>query len=239
MNRLFVVILAGGRGTRMKSKLPKILHRLKDKPMIQYVIEACARLENLEKIFVIMPSLQYELSHLSSNIQIIVQKDPLGTGHALQCLFHSQVDFFHSDDRFLVMNADMPFIQSFLLQDFLNDSQRYPAALIGAKLEDPKGYGRLFFDTDFMLEKIVEEKDCSEKSIPFCNMGVYFFTFSFLQSNLFQITKTNASNEFYLTQIFEFSPLEAHIFFASPQHIQYLKGVNTQEELRALEKLMS
>jgi bifunctional UDP-N-acetylglucosamine pyrophosphorylase/glucosamine-1-phosphate N-acetyltransferase len=240
-HRIFAVILAGGRGTRMNSPFPKFLHCIKNKSMIEYVIDACLNIIEIEKIYIIVPSLNFDfLQKLSHKIEFIVQEEPLGTGHAIQILIEKKYHFFDTSDQFLILNADMPNIQTFLLEKFLHHCQtiKCESGLIGAYLENPKGYGRLIIDKETSkLQNIEEDKDCKDRSINLCNIGIYFFTFSVLEKNINYLTNVNKAHEYYLTQLFDFMK-DTFVSIITPQEIKYILGVNTQEELQYLSSLL-
>lgn len=238
MPALYFVVMAGGLGTRMKSSVPKFLHLIHNKPMIHYVLDACLRIQHTNTIFLILPSQKYNyLSDYSTKISIIIQNNPLGTGHAVQTLFQQGL-YFEPQDKFIIINADMPLIQSSILESFLQQSEPYSAALVGAKLPNPAGYGRLLFKDSFFLDKIEEDKDCTDKQNDYCNMGLYLFTYHVLNSYIFQLTNNNKSSEFYLTQIFQFIPSPIFVYMLKPEHAKYFLGVNTQEQLLQLSSLL-
>lgn len=241
-SKLYVCIMAGGQGKRMKSLIPKFLHKIQDQEMIVYIIKACLDLSKLEKIYIILGSLVMEqcmyLHELFPNrLEFIEQKVPLGTGNALQCLYNSKNKLFLDNDTVLVLNADMPFIQSFILKALLEQTKGR-SGIIGAFLNNPKGYGRIIMKNKFELDCIKEDKDCKDASNNFCNMGVYSFCMDNLKNYLHQLDDNNASKEFYLTQIFDFIP-ETIVYAVSDKDIKYLKGVNNPEELQEISVEMS
>lgn len=239
---LSVAIMAGGQGKRMRSNIPKFLHKIHNKEMIVYILEACLRLQNIHKIYIILnpviiPQCNFLLELFPNKLEFITQDIPKGTGHAVQCLYQ-QVDIqkFPESSRLLILNADMPNVQTSILQDLISFST---TSIMGARLDNPKGYGRLIIDgNDNKLARIEEDKDCKDPSNNLCNMGLYCFCVIDLQQFLFQLDDNNASNEFYLTQIFDFIP-DTFVSIVQKDDIKYLKGVNTPEELQEISVLMN
>lgn len=240
MSILNVAIMAGGQGKRMKSNLPKFLHKIHNKEMIVYILEACCRLQNIKKIYIILNPIiitqcKFLLELFPNKVEFIAQDIPKGTGHAIQCLYE-QVDMqnFQENSRLLILNADMPNVQTSILQDLLSYST---TSIMGAKLVNPQGYGRLIIDGDNKLARIEEDKDCKDPSNNLCNMGLYCFCIKDLQQYLFQLDDNNASNEFYLTQIFDYIP-DTFVSIVRRDDVNFLKGVNTPEELAEISNLM-
>jgi bifunctional N-acetylglucosamine-1-phosphate-uridyltransferase/glucosamine-1-phosphate-acetyltransferase GlmU-like protein len=235
--KLSIAIMAGGQGKRMKSSLPKFLHRVNDKEMIVYSIEACFALPNVDKIYIIVnPSVvdqcAYLLDLFPECLEFILQETPQGTGHAIQCLYQQK----KLQDTLLVLNADMPLIQTFILEALLEQTVG-KSGIIGAELDNPKGYGRLLLKTGSLeLDHIEEDKDCKDPTNQLCNMGVYSFLVTDLDKYLPCLDNNNASNEYYLTQIFEFIP-ETIVYRVPQKDYIYLKGVNTPEELKEISLL--
>ena len=225
-----IAIMAGGLGTRMKSSTPKFLHKINNKHMIVYSIEACLGLPNVEIIYIILsPSVleqcQFLHAMFPNRLEFVFQECPRGTGHAIQCL---PLKTLLPTETLLVLNADMPNIQTDILKSFLEYSNE-KCAIIGAKLENPKGYGRLIL-TDQILERIEEDKDTMDKENKLCNMGIYCFLIGDLHKHLYKLDTDNKSNEYYLTQIFQFIK-ETMVYQIPQEQIKYLKGVNTPDEL--------
>jgi bifunctional UDP-N-acetylglucosamine pyrophosphorylase / glucosamine-1-phosphate N-acetyltransferase len=241
MSILNVAIMAGGQGKRMRSNIPKFLHKIHNKEMIVYILEACLGLQNINKIYIILNPViisqcNFLLELFPNKLEFVTQDIPKGTGHAVQCLYQQvNMQEFPENSRLLILNADMPNVQTSILQDLIS----FPTtSIMGARLDNPKGYGRLIINgNDNKLACIEEDKDCKDPSNNLCNMGLYCFCIKDLQQFLFQLHDNNASNEFYLTQIFDFIP-ETKVSIVQNDDIKYLKGVNTPEELAEISVLM-
>ena len=185
---LTIAILAAGKGTRMASSIPKVLHQLSGKTLLQRVIDSCKKLKP-DKIFIIVghKSKVVEDSVLKNkDIHFIVQNPQKGTGHAIQVL--SQKVKKH-EGKLMVLNGDVPLIKAETLKKLINfhDSKTADATLITTKKENPYGYGRVFTQ-DNLIERIVEEKDCNknERLNLLTNAGIYCFSWE----NLSKIINT-------------------------------------------------
>ncbi len=198
---LTVAILAAGKGTRMASSLPKVLHKLSGKTLLQRVISSCNEL-NPDKIFIIVghKSKEVEDSVLkNNNIHFIVQNPQKGTGHAIQVL--SQQVKKH-EGKLMVLNGDVPLIKAKTLKDLIkyHDSKTADVSLITTKKKNPYGYGRVFTKNN-LIERIVEEKDCNkdERSILLTNAGIYCFSWKSLSKIINNLKSNNKQKEIYLT----------------------------------------
>ena len=172
---LSVAILAAGKGTRMESSLPKVLHKISGKSLLQRVIDSCVEL-NPDQIFVITGHKSKEVQESitdNKKIQFVIQDPQSGTGHAIQILCKAVKK---NEGKLLVLNGDVPLIKSETLNKLLNlhDSKNAEVSLITTKKKNPYGYGRVFLKGDF-IERIIEEKDCNdlERENPLINAGVY------------------------------------------------------------------
>ncbi|ABM71885.1 UDP-N-acetylglucosamine pyrophosphorylase [Prochlorococcus marinus str. MIT 9515] len=198
---LTVAILAAGKGTRMASSLPKVLHKLSGKTLLQRVIDSCNELKP-DKIFIIVGHKSKEVKDSvfkNNNIHFIVQKPQKGTGHAVQVL--SQKVKKH-DGKLIVLNGDVPLIKGETLKKLIHyhDSQKADVSLITTKKKNPHGYGRVFAK-DNLIEMIIEEKDCNnvQKSNLLINAGIYCFNWKSLSKIINTIKSNNKQNEIYLT----------------------------------------
>ena len=199
---LTVAILAAGKGTRMASSQPKVLHKLSGKTLLQRVIDSCKDL-NPDNIFIIVghKSKEVEESLLNKNnkIHFIVQNPQKGTGHAIQVL---SKQLKKHEGRLMVLNGDVPLIKAETLKKLINfhDSKRADVSLITTKKKNPQGYGRVF-TKDNLIERIIEEKDCDKDQVLnlLINAGIYCFNWKSLSKIINTIKSNNKQNEIYLT----------------------------------------
>ncbi len=198
---LSVAILAAGKGTRMESSLPKVLHKISGKSLLQRVIDSCVELKP-DKIFVITGHKSEEVQKSIPNdkkIHVVVQEPQSGTGHAIQVLCR---EVKKHKGKLLVLNGDVPLIRPSTLKRLLNlhDSKNADVSLITTKKTNPNGYGRVFLRGDF-IERIVEEKDCNnlERENPLINAGVYCFNWGKLSEIINTLQSNNNQKEIYLT----------------------------------------
>jgi UDP-N-acetylglucosamine diphosphorylase/glucosamine-1-phosphate N-acetyltransferase len=239
-----IVILAAGMGKRMRSDLPKVVHNFNGKPMITKIVNQCIETKPTKIIVIIGKETQCIRDYVPDNELIVfaTQEQPLGTGHALMaCSEH--LTGYDADTTVTVICGDTPLIQSSLISaTSIPFNERQVARILAFEEKNPYGYGRIIMD-DGIFQKIVEEKECSdkEKLVTTVNSGVYSFNINCLLDNLFNITNDNATGEFYLTDIFEIIVAnkndddEINVTILDPHLKQMLKGVNTPEQLKELE----
>jgi len=196
------VVLAAGKGTRMKSKLPKVLHKTNGREMINQVFDILKTINIDEIIAVLGHGADLVESKLAHPAKIVLQKEQLGTGHAvMQAASHIE-----SDDEILVICGDTPLFTQNTLKKALEMHQNSQGAVtvLTSILENPSGYGRIIRseDGDAVLG-IVEEKDATnqQKTINEINTGTYIFDGKFLKENLLNIDNKNAQGEYYLTDL--------------------------------------
>jgi bifunctional UDP-N-acetylglucosamine pyrophosphorylase/glucosamine-1-phosphate N-acetyltransferase len=229
------VILAAGKGTRMKSDLVKVLHPLLGLPMLSYPIDLSLNGIKAEKTIVVVGYQADQIKERFKNLQIqfVLQKEQLGTGHAVLQAIPFLKTFTGS---VLILCGDVPLVKAETLHSLINAFREndFTLSVLSTVVEDPFGYGRIIRSPEAWLEKIVEEKDASEeeKSIREINTGVYCVKASYLMEGLREIGKDNAQGEYYLTDLVEIARksglrCSAHIV-ADPVEVM---GINTRVDL--------
>ena len=234
---LAIAILAAGKGTRMVSNLPKVLHRISGETLLNRIINTSKKL-NPDKIFVVIghkPELVKESLSNAKNVEIVLQEPQLGTGHAVQELSKKLIDF---KGNLLILNGDVPLIRTESLKDLLKVhlSRDADVSLITTEKENPFGYGRVFKKNEY-IEKIIEEKDCglNEKQNKLINAGIYCFNWQRLNKIINNLESNNNQQEFYLTDTISLLGKAISYEILDEDEIQ---GVNNRIDLAKCEEIM-
>jgi bifunctional UDP-N-acetylglucosamine pyrophosphorylase/glucosamine-1-phosphate N-acetyltransferase len=231
---LSVVILAAGRGTRMKNDRPKVLHEMAGRSLIGHVL-ATARGLGAERLVVVlgagMDTVAAEARRLAPEATVVIQDPPLGTGHALQVASGA----LPRRGTVLVLYGDTPLLRRETLDDLLDCRRRADAAVavLGMRPPDPTGYGRLRLDARGNLLAIVEHKHCDAALLAedFCNSGVLALAADRLGELLAALPQQPVSNEYYLTDTVELANRRGWVCRAVEGSWIDGQGVNTQAQL--------
>ena len=197
-----VAILAAGRGTRMKSDLPKVLHHLGGRSLIERVLDSCGDLHPQRKLAIVGYQSQQVKTALQAipDLEFVEQAQQLGTGHAIQQLIPHLTDF---QGTLLVLNGDVPLLRPETLQRLLETHQTHhnSATILTAQLANPKGYGRVFCNGENVVKEIIEDRDCTpaQRQNQRVNAGVYCFDWAQLAAVLPKLQANNDQQEYYLT----------------------------------------
>ena len=233
---LSVVILAAGKGTRMYSDLPKVLHPLAGKPMVQHVIDAATQLGAAQVHLVYGHGgdlLKERLSHAPLNW--VLQAEQLGTGHAMQ----QAAPHFADDENILMLYGDVPLISVETLQQLLSAKPEGGIGLLTVKLDDPTGYGRIVREGGDVTG-IVEQKDATpeQRAITEVNTGILVANGGDLKRWLGRLSNNNAQGEYYITDIIAMAHAEGHTIAAvHPERLNEVEGVNNRLQLSRLERI--
>ena len=232
-----VVILAAGKGTRMKSSLPKVLHPIGGKPMVQRIIDTVNKLgaDNIHLIYGHGgEQLQHALSHNALNW--CLQAEQLGTGHAVQ----QAAPYLKDDEDVLILVGDAPLIQLATLQQLLATKQQADLALLTVHLDDPTGMGRIVRKGEQVVA-IVEHKDATEaqRQITEINTGMMMMGGANLKRWLAKLNSNNAQGEFYLTDVIAMAAAEGKLIKAShPSSAVEVEGINNRVQLANIERAL-
>lgn len=233
---LHVVVLAAGQGTRMKSDLPKVLHRIAGKPMLSHVI-AVAQALRAASIQVIYghggEKVQQALAN--ENLHWVEQKEQLGTGHAVQ----QAVPGIPDQSRVLILYGDVPLITEQTLQSLVDLLVKTDLSLLTVNLENPTGYGRILRNEHRKVYAIVEEKDASQdqKRVNEVNTGMMAVNGKRLKQWLANLKNHNQQGEFYLTDVIAMAVNDdCEVMTCSPKHTIEVEGVNNKMQMARLER---
>ncbi|MDE5966198.1 MAG: NTP transferase domain-containing protein [Lachnospiraceae bacterium] len=237
---LKAVILAAGKGTRMESELPKVLHQVLGRPMVSYVIDA-ARQAGAEQICLVVGH-QAELVRetVGDGVKYVLQEQQLGTGHAVICAR----DFIGDEGDVLILCGDTPLIQGSTLKKMVDVhcTSGNGATVLSTVLEDAAGYGRIVRNEDGAFIKNVEQKDASpeEQEVKEVNSGMYIFRAEALQEGLDSLTNDNAQGEYYLPDVLSFINCQGRLKVDAMVTDQRddIRGVNTKQQLYEAEEIM-
>ncbi len=234
------ILLAAGKGTRMKSERPKVLHEICGKSMLSYVIDNVKNAD-IEKIAVIAGYKSDEVikSIEGSAIKTYIQSEQLGTGHAVM----QAAEFIDDNAYVVVLCGDAPLVDSDTIIKLCSYTfnNKKEAVVLSARLDNPFGYGRIVRNNKNEFEKIVEQKDASEEeeSITEINSGVYCFLGKALKLALNNLNNNNKQNEYYLTDTIEYLLSNGYnIGVIEEDNCDIIKAVNDRCQLAELEKFM-
>src|SRR3954470_19292581 len=236
--KVAIAILAAGKGTRLNSKDPKVLHRIGGKPLLEHVIAAAVQVARPSDIFAIVgheeARVRSAVEH--TGIRFISQPEQRGTGHALMCSKQA----LQSYDDILVLSGDVPLIAAATIQRLLDFHIAKSAAMtiLTTQPPDPTGYGRIIRRSGDAVAAIVEQKALAPKQqkIKEINSGIYVFSAADLFSRLDRLTTNNAHREFYLTDIASLLTKDKKKVLAlRAADAHEVLGVNTRAELSQLD----
>ncbi|MTI82111.1 MAG: bifunctional UDP-N-acetylglucosamine diphosphorylase/glucosamine-1-phosphate N-acetyltransferase GlmU [Firmicutes bacterium] len=236
--RLAAVILAAGKGTRMKSKLPKVLHQVGGKPMLGHVLGAASE-AGAEKLVVVAGYGRDEVESFVDDVaEVVLQEQQLGTAHALMQSASALRSF---PGHVLVLCGDTPLITPETLSKLVNyhEGNKASATVLTANMQDPTGYGRIIRDEQGRVKRIVEQKDGSaeELAVKEINTGLYCFSASGLFEAIEQISSENAQGEYYLPDIIEIYNRQGKIVTACAcDDSAEIMGINNRKQLAVAEK---
>lgn len=205
-NALAIIVLAAGQGTRMRSRLPKVLHQIGGRPLVGHVLSTARRLGAQHIEVVVRHEREQVIAALAEQYPdaVIVDQDEIpGTGRAVQVALSALPEDFDGD--VLVLSGDVPLLQAETLESLVAGHRAAAAAatVLSARIDDPTGYGRVIRGADGTVERIVEQKDATpdEAAVTEINAGVYVFRAAALRTHLARIGQDNAQGEVYLTDV--------------------------------------
>lgn len=237
---LVTIILAAGKGTRMKSKLPKVLHKAAGKTMIKHVLDASKKAGSTRNIVVVGFGGDMVEKAVGHESEIVFQKEQLGTGHAVMQAESLLSDF---NGHVMVLCGDTPLVTSDMLNKFYTEhvESKAKASVLTTIMPDPFGYGRIIRKYDGTVEGIVEQKDATEKqkAINEINTGIYCFDGKALFRCLKKVNNQNAQGEYYLPDVLSILKKEGEKIYASvAENYEDTLGINSRSQLADAEKIL-
>jgi bifunctional UDP-N-acetylglucosamine pyrophosphorylase / glucosamine-1-phosphate N-acetyltransferase len=240
MSNRYAIILAAGQGTRMKSKLYKVLHPVCGKPMVQHVIDHVKSLNIKEIVTVVGHGAEKVKSQLGDDSLYALQAEQLGTAHAV---LQSEGMLADKEGVTIVVCGDTPLIKAETMEALFkhHEETNAKATILTARAEDPTGYGRIVRNADGFVEKIVEHKDATEqeRSINEINTGTYCFDNKLLFEAIHSVSNDNVQGEYYLPDVIEILKNQGKIVSAYvTEHFAETLGVNDRVALAEAERTM-
>ena len=240
MSELVAVILAAGKGTRMKSKLPKVLHKIGGKPMLQHVLDAADAAGAARKVVVVGHEAELVEAMVGEQAQMALQAEQLGTGHAVMQTEAVLKDFCGT---VMIICGDTPLLEAAELKKFYEGhvASQAAATVLTAFMDDPAGYGRIIRDADGNVLGIVEEKDAvlEQKAIKEINTGIYCVEAPLLFEVLATLTCDNGQGEYYLTDVLaKLNAMGKKVGGVATADSDMIMGINSRRQLAEAENIM-
>ena len=235
---LAVAVLAAGKGTRMKSALPKVLQPLAGATLVERVLASARNLQPDRRLLIVGHQAERVEQQLSAvaGLEFVLQQPQNGTGHAVQQLMPALEGF---SGELLVLNGDVPLLRAETIDELVSTHRSSGAdvTLLTARLADPTGYGRVFADASGQVSGIVEHRDCSEdqRSNNLTNAGIYCFNWEKLAATLPQLSTDNDQGELYLTDTVAMLDKAMHVEVADPDEVN---GINNRKQLAQCEAVL-
>jgi UDP-N-acetylglucosamine diphosphorylase/glucosamine-1-phosphate N-acetyltransferase len=238
--KLALIIMAAGKGTRMKSDLAKVLHPLGARAMIHYVIDTAKKLKASPIVVVVGHQKEQVKCELSqSGVRFTIQEPQLGTGHAVMCAISEIED---TDGSVLVLSGDVPLIRSTTLNHLIDHhfASTAAATVMTAIAANPSGYGRIVRRPQDTLAAIIEERDADAETrrITEINSGIYVFNMSALQEALPKLNTDNDQKEYYLTDVVRLLVASGCKVGAFQGDFTEVMGINTVAELESAHEML-
>lgn len=240
MSKRYAVVLAAGQGTRMKSKLYKVLHPVCGKPMVEHVVDQISTLDVDKVVTIVGHGAEKVQEHLVGKSEFVKQEEQLGTAHAV---LQAKAALAEKDGVTLVVCGDTPLIEASTMEALLkyHHEKRAKATILTTVIEDPTGYGRIIRDDLGIVEKIVEHKDATEKEqrISEINTGTYCFDNKALFEALEKVSNDNVQGEYYLPDVIKILKDSDEVVAAyRMESFEESLGVNDRIALAEASKLM-
>lgn len=238
---LITLIMAAGKGTRMKSDLPKVLHQINGRPMVHFVIDLAKEVGSQKVILIIGHKRELVEDQCSEmDVDFAVQAEQLGTGHAVQMTEDQLVGY---EGEVLVLSGDVPLLTSKTINNLIEQHHRSAATatLLTSDLEDPTGYGRIIRNHSGLVETIVEHKDANraELAVREINVGIYIFKATEMFRALKMVKNDNSQGEYYLPDIIStFISESKKVVAVKTPDFDETRGINNVDQLKEAETIL-
>jgi bifunctional UDP-N-acetylglucosamine pyrophosphorylase/glucosamine-1-phosphate N-acetyltransferase len=241
LNDVAVVILAAGKGTRMKSALPKVMHKVAGKPMVMHVLDTAIACHSVENVVVLGEGMEEVQTLINPFAKVVIQQERLGTAHAvLQAM--PLLAKSKSDIKFaIVLYGDTPLITPNTLHAMYEKAkQGAKLVVLGFTPDNPAEYGRLLIDKQGSLTSIIEYQDATkaQREIRLCNSGVMLIAYDVLESCLSLVTNNNSKHEYYLTDLVGLAAEKGHTCSYVQADTNEVLGVNDRQQLAEIEAIL-
>ncbi|MGC6483447.1 MAG: bifunctional UDP-N-acetylglucosamine diphosphorylase/glucosamine-1-phosphate N-acetyltransferase GlmU [Synechococcus sp.] len=235
---LAVAVLAAGKGTRMKSALPKVLQPLAGATLVERVLTSARTLNPDRRLLIVghqAERIEQQLSGVDG-LEFVLQEPQNGTGHAVQQLMPALESF---KGELLVLNGDVPLLRAETIEQLVTTHRNSGAdvTLLTARLKDPTGYGRVLIDASGQVSGIIEHRDCTDeqRNNQLTNAGIYCFNWSKLAAALPKLSNDNDQGELYLTDTVALLDKAMHVEVADPDEVN---GINNRKQLAQCEAVL-
>ncbi|PAB57643.1 bifunctional UDP-N-acetylglucosamine diphosphorylase/glucosamine-1-phosphate N-acetyltransferase GlmU [Anaeromicrobium sediminis] len=239
MEKTTAIILAAGAGTRMKSKFPKVVHKVCGKSMVEHVIHVAKCSDCEETVVVIGHGADKVKETVKDDVHFVLQREQLGTGHAVL----QAKEYIKDEGYVLLLYGDTPLIKADTLREMIDyhKENKLSATVLTAHVDNPYGYGRIVKDTAGYVEKIVEHKDANEEELKITeiNSGMYLYDAKLLKESLDLLNNNNSQKEYYITDVVGILNDKGHkVGSYVLEDMEEILGVNSRVQLAAAEKIM-
>jgi UDP-N-acetylglucosamine diphosphorylase/glucosamine-1-phosphate N-acetyltransferase len=239
---LATIILAAGKGKRMKSDLPKVLHKINGRPMVHYVIDAAEAIGSNKIVLIVGHKKELVVESCQDRkVEYITQEEQLGTGHAV---LQTAPLFNNFKGNILVLSGDVPLLTPRTLNSLIDihQNQNPLASLLTAEMDDPTGYGRIVRDGSGFVKKIVEHKDADPETLKIreINVGIYIFESDQLFWTLPLLNNDNSQGEYYLPDVVKiYVDRGEKVAAVLTSDVEETHGINDVYQLRRAEQIMN
>jgi bifunctional UDP-N-acetylglucosamine pyrophosphorylase/glucosamine-1-phosphate N-acetyltransferase len=233
---LDILVLAAGKGTRMRSDLPKVLHPIGGKPLVQHVVDTARKVGGQQILIIVGHGAEKVQERMAADdVKFVLQAEQLGTGHAVQ----QALPHLRNDSTVLILYGDVPLTRADTLEKLIASVTDKQMGLLTVVMENPTGYGRIVRNMFGEVEAIVEHKDATEEQRKICeiNTGIMAVRAGHLQQWLPQLSNNNVQGEYYLTDIIALARKSGvNIHVEHPNAVEEVEGINNRQQQAALER---